>query len=147
MATPLARSAARQVARISTRACLAGVARPVTSLAAASAGPSSLPVYQARCLTTTPPCFKKSTKASGSGSGSKGTKPKSREEVENIDYEDPKLDQTLAKVGAKMEKAVEWAKLVVFESVERGRGRVSPCMFLRSVKVPRWQADLGCSPA
>lgn len=47
--------------------------------------------------------------------------------MENIDYEDPGLDQTLVKVGGKMEKAVEWARSIVFESVERGRGRVSPC--------------------
>lgn len=47
--------------------------------------------------------------------------------MENTDYEDPELDQTLGKVGGKMEKAVEWARSIVFESVERGRGRVSPC--------------------
>ena len=51
----------------------------------------------------------------------------SREEVENIDYEDADLDKALGKVGAQMEKAVNWAKSVVYESVERGRGRVSPC--------------------
>jgi hypothetical protein len=76
-----------------------------------------------RSLSTTAPAWKKATK----GAGSKAAKPKSREEVENIDYENPKLDETLGKIGAKMEKAVDWAKTVVYESVERGRGRVSPC--------------------
>ena len=50
--------------------------------------------------------------------------------MENVDYEDPELDQTLAKVGNKMEKAVDWARSIVFESVERGRGRVSPCKLM-----------------
>jgi hypothetical protein len=49
--------------------------------------------------------------------------------VENVDYENADLDKTLGKVGAQMEKAVGWAKSVVYESVERGRGRVSPCTY------------------
>ena len=54
----------------------------------------------------------------------------SRQEVENVDYEDADLDKTLSKVGTQMEKAVNWAKALVYESVERGRGRVSPCKLI-----------------
>jgi hypothetical protein len=84
------------------------------------AGPSSF----TRPLSTTVPVWKKSTKSS-----SKGGKAVSRQEVENVDYENADLDKTLGKVGAQMEKAVGWAKSVVYESVERGRGRVSPCTY------------------
>jgi ribosome recycling factor len=86
------------------------------------AGPSSL----TRPISTSPPIWKKATKTSGS----KASKAVSKQEVENADYEDADLDKTLSKVGAQMEKAVNWAKALVYESVERGRGRVSPCKFL-----------------
>lgn len=109
---------ARQVLRAarlrSTQPVFLCIAHP-SSLA----GPSSL----SRHISTTTPTWKKATKSSGS----KASKAVSREEVENIDYEDADLDKTLGKVGAQMEKAVNWAKSVVYESVERGRGRVSPC--------------------
>lgn len=47
--------------------------------------------------------------------------------MEDADYADPKLDEALAKVGGKMEKTVEWAKAILYDGVERSRGRVSPC--------------------
>lgn len=40
----------------------------------------------------------------------------------------------MSKARAKMEKSVHWAKAVLFEGVERGRGRVSPAL-LDSVRV------------
>lgn len=120
MAAPRLSIAARQVAAIGTaRIPIATSARFVRPTLGA-AGPSSTPY---RALSTTRPTWKKSTKTPSS----KASQPKSRTEVENIDYENPSLDQTLEKVGSKMEKAVEWARSIVFESVERGRGRVSPC--------------------
>jgi hypothetical protein len=64
----------------------------------------------------------------------------SREEVENVDYEDADLDKTLGKVGAQMEKAVNWAKSVVYESVERGRGRVSPCKSYHIDQLVLWRS-------
>jgi hypothetical protein len=97
----------------------------------AQAGPSTL----SRHISTTSPRWKKSTESSGS----KTSKAVSREEVENVDYEDADLDKTLGKVGGQMEKAVNWAKSVVYESVERGRGRVSPCeLILTSYQCKTW---------
>lgn len=124
MAAPTLRTALRTAAN----ARLSGFSYNLVHAPVMAAGPSRLQTYHyptspVRPLTTTTTRWKKATK----GSTSKAAKPRSRTEVENVDYENPELDQTLAKTGAKMEKAVEWAKLVVFESVERGRGRVSPC--------------------
>lgn len=36
------------------------------------------------------------------------------------------VEEVVSKARAKMEKSVHWAKAVLFEGVERGRGRVSP---------------------
>lgn len=36
------------------------------------------------------------------------------------------IEEVVSKAKAKMEKSVHWAKAVLFEGVERGRGRVSP---------------------
>lgn len=124
MAAPRLRTVGSQLSTlVSSRAPVASSSRTLRPLLAVP-GPSFQPLFnQNRDLSTTTVRWKKSTKAPSS----KASKSKPRAEVENVDYEDPGLDQTLAKVGVKMEKAVEWARVVVFESVERGRGRVSPC--------------------
>ncbi|WWC89768.1 uncharacterized protein L201_004694 [Kwoniella dendrophila CBS 6074] len=44
------------------------------------------------------------------------------------------ISEVLEKTGVKIEKAVHWAKAVIFEGVERGRGRVTPAL-LDSVRV------------
>ncbi|OWZ57468.1 ribosome recycling factor [Cryptococcus neoformans c45] len=44
------------------------------------------------------------------------------------------IEEVVSKARAKMEKSVHWAKAVLFEGVERGRGRVSPAL-LDSVRV------------
>ncbi|ODN83397.1 hypothetical protein L202_01541 [Cryptococcus amylolentus CBS 6039] len=44
------------------------------------------------------------------------------------------IEEVVEKAKGKMEKAVHWAKAVVFEGVERGRGRVTPAI-LDSVRV------------
>ena len=66
------------------------------------------------------PALKKASHAKG--------KAKSRQEVEITDNNpfDADAEAQLAKVRAKMDKALEWARGVVWEGVERGRGRVSP---------------------
>jgi len=111
---------ARQLVRIARQSHTRVIA--TASYPTSLAGPSSL----TRPISTSSPTWKKATKTSGS----KAAKAVSRQEVENIDYEDADLDKTLSKVAAQMEKAVNWAKSVVYESVERGRGRVSPCASL-----------------
>jgi hypothetical protein len=117
---------ARQVIGVARLQSTKSVLPPV-----ALAGPSTI----SRHISTTSPRWKKSTKSSGS----KTSKAISREEVENVDYEDADLDKMLGKVGGQMEKAVNWAKSVVYESVERGRGRVSPCeLILTSYQCKTW---------
>jgi ribosome recycling factor len=113
---------ARQLLRLS-RSQVPRSVSPAFAYPTSFAGPRTL-----RPLSTTPPTWKKATKTSGA----KASKAVSRQEVENVDYEDADLDKTLSKVGSQMEKAVNWAKALVYESVERGRGRVSPCKFLLS---------------
>ncbi|KAK8869648.1 hypothetical protein IAR55_000216 [Kwoniella newhampshirensis] len=44
------------------------------------------------------------------------------------------IEEVVGKAKTKMEKAVHWARAVIFEGVERGRGRVSPAL-LDSVRV------------
>jgi hypothetical protein len=121
MSISLSKSA-RQLLRLS-RSQIPRSVSPTFAYPTSFAGPSTL-----RPLSTTPPTWKKATKTSGA----KASKAVSRQEVENVDYEDADLDKTLSKVGSQMEKAVNWAKALVYESVERGRGRVSPCKFLLS---------------
>ena len=117
MSVPLSQSA-RQLARLS-RSCVPRSIVPAFAYPTSFAGPSTK-----RSLSTTSPILKKATKTS------KASKAVSRQEVENVDYEDADLDKTLSKVGTQMEKAVNWAKALVYESVERGRGRVSPCKLI-----------------
>ncbi|WWD16089.1 hypothetical protein CI109_100514 [Kwoniella shandongensis] len=44
------------------------------------------------------------------------------------------IEEVVGKAKTKMEKAVHWARAVIFEGVERGRGRVTPAL-LDSVRV------------
>jgi len=118
MSVPLSQSA-RQLVRLSRRSCVPRSIVPVFAYPTSFAGPSTI-----RSFSTTSPTLKKATKTS------KASKAVSRQEVENVDYEDADLDKTLSKVGTQMEKAVNWAKALVYESVERGRGRVSPCKLI-----------------
>jgi hypothetical protein len=115
---------ARQLVRLS-RSQVPRSVSPAFAYPTSFAGPSTL-----RSFSTTSPTWKKATKTSGA----KASKAVSRQEVENVDYEDADLDKTLSKVGSQMEKAVNWAKALVYESVERGRGRVSPCTLLLSAR-------------
>jgi len=121
MSVPLSQSA-RQLARLS-RSCVPRSIVPAFAYPTSFAGPSTI-----RSFSTTSPILKKATKTS------KASKAVSRQEVENVDYEDADLDKTLSKVGTQMEKAVNWAKALVYESVERGRGRVSPCNLILSAQ-------------
>jgi hypothetical protein len=82
-----------------------------------------------RPLSTSAPLLKKSKAAATKKSQKQG---KEHEEVEGGDkvrYEqslEADADAILEKTQSKMEKSVEWAKGLVYDAVERGRGRVSP---------------------
>lgn len=78
-----------------------------------------------RHLSTSTPVYKKSKAAAAKKSRSDKDDSKSG----HGQYEaDPiaNLNDVLAKTERKMEKAVDWARGVIYEMVERGRGRVTP---------------------
>jgi ribosome recycling factor len=81
---------------------------------------------QPRNISTSPPLLKKAKAAKA--------RTRHREEAEEEEVDGPndeitedKLPGVLSKAEMKMGKAVEWARAQVYEGVERGRGRVSPC--------------------
>ncbi|WWC69269.1 uncharacterized protein I206_103207 [Kwoniella pini CBS 10737] len=89
-----------------------------------------------RLFTSTPLILKKNK-----GANTKSPKQKIRvvEDDEAGANDDPGagevvISEVLEKTEAKIEKAVHWAKAVIFEGVERGRGRVTPAL-LDSVRV------------
>jgi hypothetical protein len=82
-----------------------------------------------RPLSTTPPLLKKS-KAAASKKSHKAAKEEADENPESSRYDkapEADLNDVLAKTEKKMEKAVDWARGLTYDMVERGRGRVTPC--------------------
>jgi ribosome recycling factor len=82
----------------------------------------------ARPLSTSAPLLKKS-KAAATKKAHKQHKEEADGNPEGKRYDkapEADLGDVLAKTERKMEKAVDWAKGLVYEMVERGRGRVSP---------------------
>lgn len=80
-------------------------------------GPSRLPH---RAFTTTIPALKKAK--TSPAKPAKG-KVRSQDDMSETDVD---VEGVMEKTREKMEKAVGWAKGVVYDGVERGRGRVSP---------------------
>ena len=74
----------------------------------------------ARPLFTSTPLYKKS-KAAAAKKGRNDKDDSSSNEGPIAD-----LNDVLGKTERKMEKAVDWARGVIYEMVERGRGRVTP---------------------
>ncbi|WRT67305.1 uncharacterized protein IL334_004273 [Kwoniella shivajii] len=117
------------------------------SLSRSSAGPSfsaqsravvlcPSPSLLARSFSSTPAILKKNK---GPNTKSPKQKIKVVEDDEAGANDDPGagevvISEVIEKAQVKMDKAVHWAKAVIFEGVERGRGRVTPAL-LDSVRV------------
>lgn len=86
-------------------------------------------VTNSRALSTTSPLLKKS-KAAASKKSHKAAKEEADGNPESSRYEkapEADLNDVLEKTERKMEKAVDWARGLTYDMVERGRGRVTPC--------------------
>jgi len=86
-------------------------------------------ISPARPLSTTQTLLKKS-KAAASKKSHKAAKEEADVNPEGSRYEkapEADLNDVLAKTEKKMEKAVDWARGLTYDMVERGRGRVTPC--------------------
>lgn len=124
--------AALRIARIAARAAPAAPRAVVPCvLPSASALPSSsvLASSSVRGFSTTPATLKKATKkdAKKSGDNKKGGKKKAEAaEEEEGGMSESEIDAIIKKTNDKMTKSLDWAKGVLYEGVERGRGRVSP---------------------
>ncbi|KAL1405479.1 hypothetical protein Q8F55_009111 [Vanrija albida] len=77
----------------------------------------------------------KSGKADKADKGGKGKgKGKDKDAEADEGLTDAERDAIIAKAGDKITKSADWAKGLVYEAVERGRGRVSPAV-LDTIKV------------
>ncbi|KAK4686678.1 ribosome recycling factor, partial [Tremellales sp. Uapishka_1] len=101
---------------------------PLAPLVFARASSLPSPAFIAQ-FSTSPLSLAKKSKG---GSASKPSKTKSPSDESALSPEE--IARALEKTKGKMEKSVEWAKGVIYEGVERGRGRVSPAL-LDSIKV------------
>ncbi|WVO14070.1 hypothetical protein L204_101697 [Cryptococcus depauperatus] len=93
--------------------------------------------FQTQTFSTTVPSLKKNKGDQQSKSAKQKLRITNDDPAGNADDRDAGeavVEEVLEKSRAKMEKAVHWAKAVLFEGVERGRGRVTPAL-LDSVRV------------
>ncbi|WVQ71872.1 hypothetical protein IAR50_001414 [Cryptococcus sp. DSM 104548] len=91
----------------------------------------------ARPFSSTLPAFKKNKHGQGAKSAKQKIRVTEDDEAGAADAEgagEVVIEEVVEKAKGKMEKAVHWAKAVIFEGVERGRGRVTPAL-LDSVRV------------
>lgn len=124
---------ALRIARIAARSAPAAP-RPALRVAAVGVPIQSAPVglSSVRGFSTTFPTLKKGGKKEAKKADNKkadkgGKKKKGEEEEAEAKLTDAEIDDIVEKARAKMVKSADWAKSVMFEGVERGRGRVSPC--------------------
>lgn len=121
--------AALRIARIAARAAPAAP-RSVVPRALPSALPSSSAFASSsvRGFSTTPITLKKATKkdAKKAGDNKKGGKKAAEVEEVKTTLSEAQINAIVKKANEKMNKSLDWAKSVLFEGVERGRGRVSP---------------------
>ncbi|CAK9785718.1 ribosome recycling factor [Cutaneotrichosporon oleaginosum] len=136
------------------------VAVPVPHAGPSHSAQSSLAASSSRAFTTSAPALKKGGKAAkkgkkseeveeddeppAKGKGKAGKKgKKGKEDVEEDKGLTPdEIDAVAEKTKAKMDKSVDWARGVVYEGVQRGRGHVSPAI-LDNIKVT---TDTGSVP-
>lgn len=125
--------AALRIARIAARAAPAApriaVPRALPSASILPSTSSFASTSAVRGFATTAPALKKVTKKDAKkagGDGKKGGKKKGEEE-EVVKMSQAQINAIIKKACDKMTKSLDWGKSVLFEGVERGRGRVSPC--------------------
>ena len=119
MRSTLPRQLARLAGSSTPRAALPPTARPVPQVA-----------LGIRPLSTSLPLYKKS-KAAASKKAHKAAKEDAEVNPESHRYDpapEDELDEVLSKTKKAMTKAVDWARSIAYEGVERGRGRVTPGM-------------------
>lgn len=114
-------------------------ARPLARAAVTVSAPAP------RAFSSTSMLLKKGAKGGKAGKNDRPEKPekggkgkgkgkdKDAEADEGITAEE--RDAILAKTKEKANKSIEWAKGIVYEGVERGRGRVSPGRLLRLLTI------------
>lgn len=121
--------AALRIARVAARAAPrpARTALPRITAPALSALPPFASASSARPFSSSHVSLKKGGKEKGAKKTDKGgKKKKDKDEDEEAGLSEAEIDAIVDKTKGKMTKSVDWAKSVVFEGVERGRGRVSP---------------------
>ena len=123
--------AAVQIVRVAARAAAAPRAAVPRALPSALPSSSAIASSSVRGFSTTPTTLKKATKkdAKKAGDNKKGGKKKAEAEEEEGGLSEAQIDAIVKKTDDKMTKSLDWAKSVLFEGVERGRGRVSPGAF------------------
>ncbi len=114
--------AARAVAVRRTVPCASAL--PILPLPTLTSQTQTLLPTDRRTFTTYPPLLKKGKAAA---KGKKGRDEDDEEDIRSVrGGEETDVTPTIEKSRQKMQKAVDWAKGLAYDGVERGRGRVTP---------------------